>query len=435
MRTAFGVAPTATAVVRGIARALWARMKVVFVNRFYAPDHSATSQMLTDLAVALAAEGVDVHVVTSRLRYDDPADRFPASETLDGVRVHRVRTTAFGRGSLAGRAVDYASFYVAAFARLVALLRRGDIVVAKTDPPLISVPVGWAGWLRGARRVNWLQDVFPEVAAELGMGVARGVPGRVATWLRNRSLRAASANVAIGMRMRDRVAAQGVSPRTIAVIPNWADGTAVTPVPRDANPLRAEWGLAGKFVVGYSGNMGRAHEFRTIVDAAAALREDRDTVFLFIGGGAQKAMIAAASAERGLANLLFKPYQPRERLAQSLGAADVHLVTLRPELEGLIVPSKFYGIAAAARPAICIGDPEGEIGTEIRAADCGRCVRQGDAAGLVAAIREMRDSAEARERMGQSARCLFDERYDKPIGAGKWRALLRAVGEGRPLPD
>ena len=145
--------------------------------------------------------------------------------------------------------------------------------------------------------------------------------------------------------------------------------------------------------------------------------------------------IAAASAEHGLANLLFKHYQPRDRLAQSLGAADVHLVTLRPELEGLIVPSKFYGIAAAARPAIFIGDPEGEIGSDVRAADCGRCVRQGDLAGLVAAIGEIRGSAELRERMGRSARRLFDERYDKPMGVRKWRALLRAVGEGRPLQD
>ena len=202
-------------------------------------------------------------------------------------------------------------------------------------------------------------------------------------------------------------------------------------MPRDANPLRAEWGLDGRFVVGYSGNMGRAHEFRTIIDAAAALQGEPDIVFLFIGGGAQKEFIAAAAAERGLTNLLFKPYQPRDRLAQSLGAADAHLVTLRPELEGLIVPSKFYGIAAAARPTIFIGDPKGEIGAEIRAANCGLCVHQGDVEGLVAAIRDLRDSAELRERMGQNARRILDERFDKPIAIECWRTLLRAVGEGR----
>ena len=130
-------------------------MRIIFVNRFYAPDHSSTSQMLTDLAVALAAGGMEVHVVTSRLRYDDPADLLPPRENLDGVSVHRVRTSAFGRGTLLGRAIDYASFYVAASVRLLALVRRGDVVVAKTDPPLISVPVGWVARIRGAWNVNW----------------------------------------------------------------------------------------------------------------------------------------------------------------------------------------------------------------------------------------------------------------------------------------
>jgi len=401
-------------------------MRVVFVNRFYAPDHSATSQMLTDLAVALAAGGMDVHVVTSRLRYDDPSALLSSSDRLDGVTVHRVRTSRFGRGNLAGRAVDYATFYVSAGARLLSLLRRADIAVAMTDPPLISVATGWAARLRGARLVNWLQDVFPEVAAELGFSAARGLPGRALMWLRDRSLRKARANVVLGHRMRDRVAALRVDSTTIAAIPNWAGGAAVRPVARERNPLRAEWGLADRFVVGYSGNMGRAHEFLTLVEAAAAVP---DVMFLFIGGGAQKVQVAAVSAQKGFANLVFKPYQPRERLAESLSAADVHVVTLRPQLEGLIVPSKFYGICAAGRPTIFIGDPEGEIAAEVRASDCGRCVQQGDVAGLVAAIRELRDVMGLRERLGRNARRALEERYDKPIAVRLWRDLLGRVAE------
>src|SRR5208283_2559576 len=266
--------------------------RIVFVNRFYAPDHSATSQMLTDLAVELVACGMEVSVVTSRLRYDGPGEPLQARETLDGVSVFRVRTSAFGRSTLAGRAIDYASFYFAAAGRLFALLQPGDVVVAMTDPPLISIPVGWVGRVSGARSVNWLQDIFPEVAAALGMAVSRGVSGRMLTWLRNGSLRKAMVNVVLGTLMRERVAALGVDPRMINVIPNWTDGEAVRPVPRGANPLRAEWGLDSRFVVGYSGNMGRAHEFQTIVDAATALQGEQEIVFLFIGAGVQKALIA-----------------------------------------------------------------------------------------------------------------------------------------------
>lgn len=405
--------------------------RVVFINRFYAPDHSATSQMLTDLATALAAGGMEVHVIASRLRYDDPKALSPKQEMLDGVRVHRVATSAFGRAALAGRAMDYLSFYMSASTALVGALRRGDVVVAMTDPPLVSIPARWVARLRGARLVNWLQDVFPEVASELGVALVRGVAGRSLTWFRDGSLRNASANVVLGRLMRDRVRGRGVASGNIAVIHNWADGSAVRTVNADDNRLRAEWSLEGKFVVGYSGNMGRAHEFQTILDAAAELAGDPDIVFLFIGGGAQMSMIADAAAQRGLSNLLFKPYQPRDRLTLSLGAADTHLASLQPSLEGLIVPSKFYGIAAAGRPTIFIGDPDGEIGSVLREDDCGQCVAPGDIRGLVKAIRRLRDDRELRERQGCNARRLFDEKFDKAIAIAKWRDVLEAVVAGR----
>ena len=179
--------------------------------------------------------------------------------------------------------------------------------------------------------------------------------------------------------------------------------------------------------------LGRAHEFQTILDAALALREERDIVFLFIGAGAQQGMLAQVAAQRQL-NALFKPYQPRAMLAQSLSVADAHFVSLRPELEGLVVPSKFYGVTAVGRPAILIGDKDGEIGQEIATAACGFAVQEGDVAGLVDAIRALRDDAAIRERMGGNARRFFEESHDKPIAIEKWRRLLEEVareGNGR----
>ncbi len=230
--------------------------------------------------------------------------------------------------------------------------------------------------------------------------------------------------------MRRRLVARNIAAESIVVIPNWADGAVLRPIPRDANPLRSEWGLAGKFVIGYSGNMGRAHEFQTILDAALALREERDIVFLFIGGGAQQGGLAQEVA-RLQVNALFMPYQPREKLAQSLGVADAHFVSLRPELEGLVVPSKFYGILAVGRPVIFIGDGNGEMGREVAAAACGFAVGEGDGDGLASAIRALRDDAALCGRMGSSAQRVFDEAYDKPIAIGKWRGVLGEVGRRR----
>ena len=129
--------------------------RVVFVNRYYDPDQSATSQMLTDLAKGLAANGFDVHVVSSRQLYDDPGTRLAPDETLFGVRVHRVATTRFGRNRLLGRAVDYASFYVTCAIMFLKLLRRGDVLVAKTDPPLLSILAAPIAKTKRAALINW----------------------------------------------------------------------------------------------------------------------------------------------------------------------------------------------------------------------------------------------------------------------------------------
>ncbi|MBT6585673.1 MAG: glycosyltransferase WbuB, partial [Gammaproteobacteria bacterium] len=183
-------------------------MKLVFVNRFFYPDVSATSQMLSDAAFYLAGKGHEIHVVTSRLSYEGDA-RLDAREEVNGVQIHRLWTTSFGRGKMIGRAIDYVSFYFSVFFFLLQILESGDQVVAKTDPPLVSIPVGAAARIRGARHVNWLQDIFPEVAVELGMQIPPVIVS-ILTWLRNRSLLQADQNIVIGELMRNRILKQGV---------------------------------------------------------------------------------------------------------------------------------------------------------------------------------------------------------------------------------
>lgn len=159
--------------------------------------------------------------------------------------------------------------------------------------------------------------------------------------------------------MREKLLDIGIQNERISVIHNWVDASAIHPVPSEDNPLRKEWDLEGKFVVGYSGNLGRAHEFETILGAAVQRQSHKDIVFLFIGGGAQTHKARLASEAHGLTNILFKPYQPREALSFSLGVSDIHLVVLQPSMEGLIVPSKYYGIVTAGKPVIFIGNENG----------------------------------------------------------------------------
>ena len=402
------------------------RGRAIFVNRYFAPDISATSQMLSDACFALAARGFRIAVVTSRSAYDSPDLRLPAHEVINGVEVHRVWTTRFGRKALAGRACDYLSFYLSAFWLLLWMARRQDVLVAKTDPPLLGVLVAAAARVKGARLVNWLQDVFPEVAIRLGV-LRDGPAARVLRGCRNWSLRRACRNVAIGARMAALLEAEGAPPSSIHIIQNWADAGLISPVDAAENPLRQAWGLVGKFVVGYSGNLGRAHEFDTMLGAAEALLDEPSVVFLFIGGGHGNQQLRAVASARGLSNVQFMPYQPQALLGQSLSVPDVHLVSLLPAMEGLIVPSKIYGIAAAGRPAIFIGDSAGEVATQLNTGGFGLSVQPGDSQALTAAIRALQRAPEMCREQGRRARAFFEQGQTSEHAAERWARLLTAI--------
>jgi colanic acid biosynthesis glycosyl transferase WcaI len=403
--------------------------RLIFINRFFAPDHSATGQILSDLAFDLAGGGREVHLVTSRQIYDDPKAALPEHETINGVEVHRVASTGFGRTALIGRSIDYVSFYRSVGRCLDELVRPGDIVIAKTDPPLVSVVARPAVRRNGARLVNWLQDIYPETAVELGVPFMRGPVAASLAALRNATLREAAATVVVGDLMGRKVEALGAPAERIHVIPNWCNDEDI--VAAADNPLRRQWDLAGKFVLGYSGNLGRAHEFATVLAAAERLRDAPRIAFLMIGGGKRFDELSAAVQTRGLAGAFrFLPYQARTLLSYSLGAADAHWVSLDPRLEGLMVPSKFYGIAAAGKPIVVIGDPNGELGRLVQRNACGFAIAPGDSESLAAALRQLLNAPQTVSEMGARARQMLDAHFTRRQGLARWRRLLDRLDAG-----
>jgi colanic acid biosynthesis glycosyl transferase WcaI len=402
--------------------------RLIFINRFFAPDHSATSQILSDLAFDLAGGGREVRLVTSRQIYDDPKAALPEREIINGVDVHRVASTGFGRAALIGRAIDYVSFYRSVRRCLNDLVRPGDIVIAKTDPPLMSVVARPVARRNGARLVNWLQDIYPETAVELGVPFMRGPVAASLAALRNVTLREAAATVVVGDLMARKVEALGAPAERIHVIPNWCNDEDIRLVANADNPLRQEWNLAEKFVLGYSGNLGRAHDFETVLGAAERLRDEPRVAFLMIGGGKRFAELSAAVRTRGLAGAFrFLPYQARTLLSYSLGAADVHWVSLDPRLEGLIVPSKFYGIAAAGKPIIVIGDPNGELGRLVQRNACGFAIAPGDSEALAATLRQVLNAPQAVLDTGDRARKMLDVHFTRRQGLARWRQFLNRL--------
>ena len=400
-------------------------MRILVVNQYFHPDTSATSQLLTELCEDLA-EHHDVTVVCGRPSYD-PSERrdvhgFLAQDRHGRVRVFRAWSTTFPRMSMAGRLTNYATYLTSSVVGAMTATRP-DVVLTMTDPPVVAAAAAVAS---AARRVPFVyvnQDVFPEVGVVLGR-IRNPTLVRSLSTL-NRSLRArAAAVVAIGRDMARRLVALGSDPSRIHVIPNWADGAAIRPL-EEPSKLRQERGWDDRFVVMHSGNVGLSQELGTLLAAADRLRDEPDVVVAIVGEGASKAGLRAEAARRGLTNVEFLPYQPKEQLADSLGAADLHVVGLRRGLAGYIVPSKVYGILAAGRPYVAGVEREAEPALIAEDYSCGVRVEPEDPVALAAAIMGVKH--EGGGTMGANGRAALERHFDRPIATGAYLRLLEAV--------
>lgn len=401
-------------------------MRILAINQFYAPDEAATSQLLTDLCEDLAGAGHDVSVIASRGGYLG-GKRLPAEETIGNVRVLRPFATSFGKGSIPKRLADYGSFFATAIAK-AATLTRPDVILALTTPPLIATGAMAVSKSRGIPLVAWVQDVYPQIAVELGI-LNRGAPTvALLDRIARITYRSSDAIVALSQGMRERLASFGAPRDRVHVIPNWADGSALLPSP--ASSFREEHGLEGRFVVMYSGNLGAAHDVATMIDAARRLEERAPRIaFVIIGDGVRRKK--AEELAGGLGNMRFLPYQPREKLGLSLASADLHLVTLREGFEGLLVPSKMYGALACGRPIFFVG-PEGcEVARAIRDEGIGWATRPGRGEELAEAIERFAADPSARAEMNARARTTFLEKYDRPVAVAKWSGLFEKVARGQ----
>lgn len=377
-------------------------MRLVFINRFYWPETPATGQLLTDLAEGLAAGGHDVMVITSHSGRTEIARR----ETRHGVRIVRVRSTRRAGTLAAGKAIDFATFLIAAIWRLLFEARRKAIVVAMTDPPLLGIGAWLAARLRGARVIHWVQDIYPELAIEI-TGHRWLAPLKR---LRNLAWRRADGCVTLGRDMGNVMTAAGVRASRLSLIPNAAPAGVMAEPRPGSTDLRREWTLEGKFVVAYSGNLGRVHDLDPVLEVADHLRDSPKIAFVFVGDGAQRPALERAAARRQLPNVQFRPAQPRARLSATLALGDVHLVTLKPGCEQYVFPSKFHGIVAAGRPVIYIGPTRCELAQIIADHRLGLVFDRAEATSLAEALRALAaDSSLWLEFASAASRYATDE--------------------------
>ncbi|MEE9415783.1 MAG: glycosyltransferase family 4 protein [Acidimicrobiales bacterium] len=420
-------------------------MRLQIIAPHFAPDNAPTGSVISAITYALAELGHEMEVITSIPWYREHRiapgweAKLHQSETTDWGYIRRLHPFPTNKANIPARAMAFGGF--SALAATVASTSKFDPqgVVAMSPP----ITLGHAGWASARRhRVPFvfnIQDVFPDVAVELG--VLKGKRSISFFEAMERHLyRVADAVTVLSQDLADNVGRKMPSadrPK-VKVIPNFVDTGALPatdPALSDAlNSYRQEFDLVGKIVVMYAGNVGFSQSLELVLGAARQFRARADVVFVINGDGSARSQFEADASD--LPNVRFIGYQPVERLAEVLGAGDIHLVPLKRGLAHSSVPSKFFSILAAGRPVLASVDPGTELDSLIDATNCGLAVGPDDQAGFTAALARLLDDQGLRIRCGRAGRA-FVESWITPAGvAERYVELfdeLSAVKDGTPL--
>ncbi|MEM8641746.1 MAG: glycosyltransferase family 4 protein [Cyanobacteria bacterium P01_G01_bin.54] len=421
------VAQTAASIERPIPVAQ-SRLKVLVLTQFYPPDYAATGQLIAELSEQLGAWGFKMNIFTGQPGYAFDRDSAPPREIQRDVEVRRSRVSHLWPRRIRGRAINSLLF---CFRAALHLLKRGkqyELLVVTSEPPYLPILGYLARRLLGIPYICILYDLYPDVAVALNVLSPRHPLVRFWEQLNRLVWQQAQSIVVLSSSMRSRVIAK--APRTaekIRIIPSWANPGLIVPRAKQDNWFAQSQNLVQPFTVQYSGNLGRCHDLETIVLAAELLRET-PVQFVFIGKGAQLEGCRDRIRRLGLANCRFLPYQDKSVLPYSLTACDLALVTISPGLEGLVAPSKLYGILAAGRPVAVVCEAHSYLRQVLQQANCGQAFDNGDAIGLANYICYLAEHPRHREQLGQSGRRYLQAHYTlEQVAQQYWQVCWSAV--------
>lgn len=406
-------------------------VRLSIITQFYPPDYAATGQFIQELATQLIQQGMHIHIFTGQPGYAFKTDAAPPVERLEKILIQRSRTSRIWPQRIRGRALNGLIFSLRSGIHLLKACWRGDVLLLTTEPPYLPLLGFLANLCFGLPYVCLLYDLYPDAAVELKVVPANHLIVRfwdtVNRWVWQR----AQAVIVLSSTMKERVAAKCPEIKDkIFVIHSWADPNSIKPIEKQNNWFAQQHNLADKFTVFYSGNMGRCHDMETIVAAAEELRNE-PIQFVFIGAGAKRQVCLKKVGELGLVNCLFLPYQDKKTLPYSLTAADLSLVSISPGLEGIVAPSKLYGILAAGRPVAAICEKHSYLRPLLAEANCGAAFNSGDASNLANFIRFLAADPQLADHMGKAGRRYLQSHFTPEIIAQQYAEVLRPQSRDR----
>ncbi|MGE5802058.1 MAG: glycosyltransferase family 4 protein [Gemmatimonadota bacterium] len=415
-------------------------MHVVLLSLVFSPDNVSTAHVMADLTSDLTRFGHRVTVFTTTPHYnEDPGAQAaqplrplwgPLLQTSDyhGMRVYHAWMPRKGR-SVVLRLLAWIWFHVVSTVAALMLARRPAVILVPSPPLTAGVSAWVLGRLRSAPFVYNVQEIYPDIAINLG-ALRNRAAIRLMYALEQFVYRRARAITVIAPRMRERLLEKGVPPAKIVVIPNFVDLGDLSPRPKD-NPFSRAFGVHDKFVVSYAGNLGPAQGLECFVDVAALLREHRDVRLLLIGDGMLAEPLRARATAQGLSNLVVIPYQPYSAVPDIYGASDLCVVAQAATTGSDAIPSKVYRIMACERPVVAATDHRSDLAHLIRDADAGVVIPPESANALAEAVRDAIAAPDHWRRRAASGRAYVAAHNSRASISHQYEEMLREIAGER----
>lgn len=398
-----------------------------FVSELYYPEDTSTGFFVTGICEGLAEKFPgSVGVLCAQPGYARKGEQAPARETRNGVEIRRLGAPCGDKNRLPGRIWNLCSLSLRFFLIGLNEVKRGDQVVVVTNPPSLSLLFLWVCRLKRAEISLLVHDVYPDVLIPTGFFRNDQHPlYRMAEFLQRRVLRGMKHLVVLGRDMRDRFVRKDLSlERRIQIIPNWGDPEMIRSETHSKNPLRKRLGLEDKFLIQFSGNLGRTHGLEDLLALAKAYREIAPIHFFVFGWGAGRSVMEQEIQNEQLENITMLPPCEWEELGSYLTCCDLFLMPFREGMEGISVPSRLYNVLAAGNPVLAVASEKSELAQVVREENVGWVVPPGDLDGMKKVVRVAMSDSEGLASMRLNARKALVEKYSRKQVLSQWKALL-----------
>jgi glycosyltransferase involved in cell wall biosynthesis len=408
-------------------------VRLVIITQFYPPDYAATGQLIEELATQLGHTGVKVTIFTGQPGYAFEMDSAPADEVVENLAIKRSRTSRIWPRRIRGRAINGLFFCARAIIRLLDPRHKRDLLMVTTEPPYIGIVAYIAHCIMGTPYICLLYDLYPDVAVSLNVLSQRHWFTHFWDFLNRKIWKRAQAIIVLSSTMRQRILdkSPGLESK-ISIIHNWANPDLIKPLPKDQNWFAQEHNLVNQFIVLYSGNMGRCHDMKTILETVKILQQDA-IQFVFIGNGAKRQQFRDTVDALGLKNCTFLPYQDRQVLPYSLTSCDLNLISIDRGMGGLVAPSKLYSSLASGRAIAAICPPHSYLRSIVSEGNCGIAIDNGDAQALADFILKLAQNPVLSQQLGLNGRQYMLENFTPECIADQYLDVVFSCLKRKPL--